>query len=393
MIGFEVDRIRLEEALTRLDIIIPNRDAQTLLSNVLLTVEENLLKITASDMESTARISIPASNTQAGELIVRAKKLNQIAKEMKSEALIFKAVEKEPPSGYIDENAEETVEKYYLVSINGSEEGSTKYTMSGDYRSHFPGLTFIDQDKMTKIPSGLVYEMIHKTFYSVSQEDSRYVYNGLCLQAKDNELTIIGTDGRRLAAVKRNLDTPIQFDLDEEDPKDIVVYSKAIRELLQVLHTSDEMQIGLEQNNIFFKIGDAEISSRLLDGKFPNHEKVIPQETKIKIEINTQKILDGLKEVMVMAEQPTYQVNFQLKKGSLVMEANTIDQGSSQKVIPIDYSGEDFNICFNGSYLADILKNINTLDIRIEIEDDNKPMIIYDLKDENFLSLVMPMRN
>ena len=389
MIGFEGKRAEFEEAISRLDVIIPSRDAQTLLSNVLLTVEDDLVKITASDMESTARISIPASNTQAGELIVRAKKLGQIAREMKSENIIFKATEQEPTSEDID--IDEGVEKYYLISIHGSDKDSTKYTMPGDYRSHFPGLNFISDDKMTKIPSTLMREMIQKTFYSVSQEDNRYVYNGLCLKSGQNDLTAICTDGRRLASITRKLDIPVQ--IGNEDNRDVVVYSKAIRELLQVLDTSDVIELGLEQNNIFFRVKDAEISSRLLDGKFPEHEKVIPQETKIKIEINAQQILDSLREVMVMAEPPTSQVSFKLDEGSLLMEANTLDQGSSQKTISIDYSGEQFNICFNGSYMVDILKGIDTKRIKIEIEDGNKPIAIYDLQDEKFVSLIMPMRN
>ena len=379
MIQFTVKKSTLEKTMAKLDVIIPTRDTQTLLSNVLIVVYNDVIEITASDMESSAKITIPATNTKPGELIVRARKLSEISKQSLSEELTFVATLLEE-----DDN--------YSVNVIGTGTHSARFKMSANHRSQFPSINTISDEHLSKVPSSLLNEMIKKTVYAISQEDNRYIYNGLCFQANESNLTIIGTDGRRLSAVTRALNTPIQFKVSEGDLANIVLHYKAIRELEKILDSDEDVLLGVEQRDIFFKVGNAELSSRLLEGKFPEYNKVIPINPSIKIEISRKNLMDALKEVMVMTEAPSFQIKTFIAPGELVLKASTPDVGEADVKLAIDYKGEPIELCYNASYLMDILKNISSLNIRIEIKDENKPILIYDLDDDNFIALIMPMR-
>ena len=385
MIQFTVQKTILEKAMSKLDVIIPTRDTQTLLSNVLITVLKETIEITASDMESAAKITIPVTNTKAGELIVKARKLSQISKQSSAEELTFVAT--------LTENEEDDdVANRYSVSVSGNESHSARFKISGSHRSQFPQLNIISEDKLSKIPSALLNEMIKKTVYAISQEDNRYIYNGLCFHANGNELTLVGTDGRRLSAITRTLDTPIQLAVSEGDLSNIVLHAKAIRELECILDSDEEVLLGVEQRDIFFKVGQSELSSRLLEGKFPDYKKVIPPNPDIKLEISKKALLDGIKEVMVMTEPPSFQIRMLIKSGEMLIKANTPDVGEADVKLAVNYKGESIEVCYNASYCMDILKSIKSETIRIEIKDENKPILIYDLEDDHFIALIMPMR-
>ncbi len=378
---FEAQKDQLENAMARIDAIVPGRDMQTLLSNVLLTIEKDHVNITASDMESTVRIQLGAKSTETGELIVRAKKLSEIAKNLISENIVFTA--EENTAG--DDDAPS-----YLVKLEGTGTQAAKFKMAGSDRSHFPNLAHIPKENISQIPAEVLAEMINKTFFSISQEDNRYIYNGLCFQAEGNKLTLIGTDGRRLAAVTREMPSPIQ--LGGEDSGDIVVHAKAIRELLRIVDSAPELNIGVEQRDIFFQVGDAELSSRLLEGKFPDYNKVIPKTSTISIEVERDSLYNALRQVMVMTEPPSFQIRLTLADNALMLKANTPEVGEAEIQIPVEYTDDPLEIGFNSTYFVDILRNLTCKKLRLDFNDSTKPVVIHDLEDEDYIALVMPMK-
>ncbi len=399
MISFLAEKNAINEAMRRLAVIIPKRDSGTLLSHVLLSISPTDVSITASDMESTARIIVPAKNTSQGNLIAKAKTLSDIAATLKSEYFLFSAEEQEFNEKNITEDVEELAETRYQIIIQGSDNSIT-HTMPGGYRSHFPKVNEIPADKLSFLSASLLLEMINKTFYAVSEEENRYIYSGLYMKADKNQITLVGTDGRRLSAITRKLPKPIQLgsresgtDDNNSDSDDIVVYSKAVKELRTLLSDAEgDIQLGVEQKDIFFRVDNAELSSRLLEGKFPDYEKVIPKEKKTNLTLSRRALLDAFEEIIHMAEEPSRQVQMQVQKEKLTFQASTLDVGKSEKIISIDYQGEDIDIYFNGSYVQDILKHITSDEVLLSIEDKNKPIMIHDPEDPDFISLVMPMR-
>ena len=379
---FQIRKEELEKAMAKLETILPTRDTQNLLSNVLLRIEKEQICLTASDMESTVKITLNAENTEPGELIIRAKKLSEIVKSLNSENLIFRASP--------NKEKREEDEISYIVYVEGGDQNAAKFKKAGGETTHFPNINEIASDKLSLVPADILNEMISKTFYAASQEDNRYVFNGLCMQAEANKLTVVGTDGRRLSAITREIPSPIN--LGDENSPCIIVHSKAIRELQKILEISPDVYLGLEQQDIFFQVGNAQLASRLISGKFPDYQKVVPSENKIDLDLDRSALLDALRQVMVMSEPPSFQVKLSIKKGVMLLLANTPDVGEAEIQINIDYSGDPFKIGFNSNYLLDILRSLKCKTIKVSLSDAEGPIIIYDTEDEDFTALFMPMK-
>jgi len=377
---FLAKKTDIEGALNKVETIVPARDMQTLLSNVLVRIESDQVIFTASDMESTAQVTIEATSTEKGEIIVKAKKLLEIAKKINSEEVSFNvSVDGETPE-----------EGIFQINIIGKGGQSARFKMTGNSAKNFPGINMIGNDKLAQVSSAVLSEMISKTIYAISQDDNRYVYNGLFLQANGKELTIVGTDGRRLTCITRNVNTEVE--IADTDGADTVIHSKAIRELQRLLQESDEVSIGKEQKDVFFKVGNAELSSRLLDGKFPDFNKVIPKDFQTHFIIDRESFLSALRQVMVMTEQPSYQVKLSMENKEIILNAHTPDIGEAEISLPVVYEGNDMTIGFNATYLNDILKSLTCPQVKVLFIDSSKPMVIHDLEDEKFVALVMPMR-
>lgn len=379
---FATGKDTLEKAISRIDAIVPGRDTQTLLSNLLLSTAEDQVHITASDMESTVQIKIDAKDVVQGELIVPAKKLSEISKQLRADQVHFSASEN------TEADAEE--EGGYVIHLHGDSSRSARFRLSGSHRSHFPDLGAIPSENLVTMPAPMLAEMIQKTIYAISQEDNRYIYNGLCFLARENKLTLIGTDGRRLAAISRTLPSALNFSSDETI--DVVVHAKAIRELQRIIDSSPDIALGTRQRDIFFQVGDATLSSRLLEGKFPDYKKVVPDELAIEFEVDRMTLLDAISQVKVMTEQPSFQVRLSIDDGNLVLEANTPEVGTADIHIPLGLHAEPMTIAFNANYLIEILRNLECHTVKLGLNDANKPILVRDTEDPDFLALVMPMR-
>ncbi|MCB1146296.1 MAG: DNA polymerase III subunit beta [Leptospiraceae bacterium] len=377
---FKARKDALEKALSRIEMIVPSKDMQALLSNILLTIEKEHVSVTASDMESTVRVQVPAEQTEPGELIMRARKVSEIARSIKSDEFIFSAEKMESVEGG---------ETHFEVKVEGSGRSAARFKMAASDRSSYPTLNLIPEDNLASLPTGILAEMLRKTIYAISQEDNRYIYNGICFQSNGNKIVLVGTDGRRLSAITRELPSPVSLN---EEGHDIVVHAKAIRELQKLLDFSEEAFVGVQQRDIFFRIGDAELSSRLLEGKFPDYKKVIPVSEPIRIAVGREVLLDSLNQVKVMSEPPSHQVRLRIHEGSMTLRAHTPELGEAESSFPIEYDGEELEIAFNALYMLDILRSLDSTTITLGLNDAQKPVVIRDNEDPDFIALVMPMK-
>lgn len=386
---FTLEKESINKAVQQLNTIVPSKDAQTLLSNILIQADGDTIQLTTSDMESTARISLKAMDVEPGSLILKAGKFAEAISKIKAEKIQIMSSPNISSEEEVDENNHE---KYYIVKISGEGKDSVKYDFPGFDQKHFPTIQTIPDEKLSVVSSSIIREMIQKTIYSISQEDNRYIYNGLYMNIEGNILTIVGTDGRRLAAISRELPAPIELGDNDDDSKDIVIHKKAVHELLKLMDLDDDLKIGVQGRDIFFRVGNAELSSRLLEGKFPDYKKVIPGEININLEVSKSEYQDALSQVSVMTEQPSFQVRMSLEDNHINLSANTPDVGKAEISIPVSYEEEKLEIGFNAKYFADILNALKCEKIEISLVDSGKPILIKDRDDEHFLALVMPMR-
>ncbi len=377
---FQTHKDSIDKAVRRIDAIIPHRDMGTMLSNLLVAVEPKQVSITASDMETTARITVPVEGGQAGEFIVPAKQFQEYVGSLVSKDLI---VEVET------EEAAEEGSAAFRVNLRGTSDASARYTMPGNSAKHFPTLNRLSDAKLFAVSSAIIEEMIRKTQYAISQEDNRYIYNGICFQGNGDQLTLVGTDGRRLAAITRKLPAPINL----PPGTDVVVHAKAIREMQKLIDVADEVMIGVEQRDLFVRVGDAQLSSRLLEGKFPDYKRVLPQDIAVQIEMSRDKLIEALQQIRPVTEPPSNQCRMVLEDKKMHISGQSSGQSSRAEIaIEVDYSGEKLEIGFNITYLIDILKALTCPRVRLGLNDSNKPLVVQDVDDPDFIALVMPMK-
>lgn len=377
---FQTLKDAVDKAVRRIDAIIPNRDMSTMLSNLLISIEPKHVAIMASDMETTARIIVPIDSGVAGDFIVPAKQFQEYVSSLVSKDLIVEVEH--------DENNDDGI-MAFRVNLRGTGDNSARYTMPGNSTRQFPGLTRVEENKLFAISSALLEEMIRKTQYAISQEDNRYIYNGICFQGNGQLLTLVGTDGRRLAAITRKLQNPIIL----PEGSDVVVHAKAIREIQKILDVADETFLGVEQRDLFVRVGDAQLSSRLLEGKFPDYKRVLPQDNAVQLELSRDRLIEALQQIRPVTEQPSHQCRIILEGKEMQIMAQSSGHGSRAEVsLDVDYNGEHLEIGFNINYLLDILKALTCPRVRLGLNDANKPIVVQDIDDPDFIALVMPMK-
>lgn len=380
MMKFQIRKESIDKAVRRIDAIIPHRDMGTMLSNLLLTVQPGQVSITASDMETTARITLPVESAQPGEFIVPGKQFQEYVSSLISKELVVETETEE----HQDEGS-----PAFRVRLSGTTEASARYVMPGNSARHFPVLNRVGEEKMFGVSSALLEEMIRKTQYAISQEDNRYIYNGICFQGSGDQLTLVGTDGRRLAAITRKINGPVNL----AEGVDVVVHAKAIREIQKLIDVADEVMIGVEQRDLFVRVGDAQLSSRLLEGKFPDYRRVLPQDLAVQLELSRDKLIEALQQIRPVTEPPSNQCRMILDRRKMHITGQSSGQGSRAEVdLDADYDGEKLEIGFNITYLLDILKALTCPRVRLGMNDGNKPLVVQDVDDPDFVSLVMPLK-
>ncbi|MCS6971899.1 MAG: DNA polymerase III subunit beta [Turneriella sp.] len=377
---FETDKELIEKAIRRIDSIVPNRDTAAIVSNFLISLEPKTVRITASDMETTACITIPAQTQKNGEFIVPGKRFLEFVSSLISPELIVEVQQAEDP----DQES-----NFFRVVLSGRGGIAARYVMSGNTAEHFPALQRFDSSRLFNVPTALLAEMIRKTQHSISQEDNRYIYNGLCFQSSGDQLTLVGTDGRRLAAITRRLPEPANLPQDS----DTVVHAKAIREIQKLLDISEVAMIGVAEREFLVQVGDAQLSTRLLEGKFPDYKKVIPKEMAVELELSREKLTDALLQIRPVTEPPSQLCRMLFDNKTILLTAQSANQGSQVEVtLDTDYTGEKVELGLNVNFLLDVLKVLDCPRIRFSFTDSNKPVVIRDQDDPDFLSLIMPIK-
>ncbi len=376
----EVPLEDLRIALREVESIVPKRDTETLFSNLLIQLNERKLYITASDMESMVQTFFPIESEERGAFLVRAAKFIDIVKNLRGERVEIELQEEE---------SEE--EKRYIIHIRAKGKRAFHAQIAGQDASFFPPFPEIPEEKLYMIPSGVLQEMIEKTIYALSPDDNRYIYNGLFFDVEGSFLTLVGTDARRLSLVKRELSSPMELGKEDFHP---IVHSKALKELLRLLKEDTECYLGLQDKTMYFAVGNSKLSTRLIEGRFPDYKQVIPTEFRATFRIEREELLHSLREVMPLSEQPSFQVKLAFpKEDTIQLETQNPEMSTNAEVfLPAEIEGEPFPISFNANYLMDVLKNLTSSQVEISLVGEEKPIVVRDIEDKDFLALIMPIR-
>jgi DNA polymerase-3 subunit beta len=348
--------------------VVSTRTTLPILSNVLLRAEGDRLELTATDLDVTVACAVEAKVKKGGATTVPVKKLFGIVRELTNAEIDIEVDEKN------------------ICTIRS---GSSFYRIHGLSADEFPPLPKFKEDKKVALSQETVKGMMRKTSFAISTDESRYVLNGIFLSLKDHKLTMVATDGRRLALVDEEVDAS------EKSQGEFIVPAKAVNELNRLLQDKGEVEIKYSDNQAAFTLKDEKgftvlIITKLIEGNYPNYRQVIPGETKERVSLVREELLHALRRAELMTSEKSNSVKLSFGKNRLEITANSPEVGEAKESLAVNYKGKEMAIAFNPKYLIDPLNALGDDEVFVELIDELSPGVLK--INGPFLYVVMPMR-
>ena len=367
-----VSKFELLKELTATQGVVERKTTIPILSNFLFEAADDRLTITATDLDLSLRTSCAAKVKKEGACTIPARKLYDYVKLLPDGDISIKLLEN------------------HWVNIRS---GRSNTKMVGMARANFPGLPVFPSAGSVKIPAQTLRSMIGRTIFAISNEESRYTLNGGLMVLKPESITMVATDGHRLAHIEKTGET---FDVQGEQKT--LIPKKAMSELFSLLQNSDVEQIEFakDDSTLFFRIGERLLTSRQLTGQFPNFEAVLPRETPKSVVVHGADLSTAIQRVAQFADERSRAIRMKLDKNELKISSSSTEAGESEDSIEIVYAADAMTIGFNSEYLIDFLKASTGGDVRLEFKDAQSAgqMRPDDGSDDGFKYryVVMPMR-
>lgn len=368
---FSISTNELSKGLYRSQGIVEKKTTMPVLSNVLITaLSDEKITITATDLEVGVTGKHPANVAQTGSISVSARHIYDIVRSLPKDTLTIKK---------LDNN-------WALITCDKIE-----YRMMGIPPEEFHDLPEVSDANLFSVDPAVLKNMIDKTVYAVSNDETRYNLNGSFLENIEKEhFRMVATDGHRLSMIDAGL---------AQDPgkvvfnKGVIIPKKGLMEMKRLIEAEGgDCFLGIHENNMVFKNNDVLVVMRLLDGQFPEYRQVVPDDQKVVLKLNRKHFIDSLKRISIFASDRTMAIKLSLENGVIKISTTNPDLGDAQEEIVIDYEGKSFNIAFNARYLLDALGSIQTDIIEFNLEDDLSPGVIKPSDELGYKCVVMPMR-
>ena len=370
-----VEREILLTALHRVQGIVEKRNTMPSLANVLLEAKKEGLDISATDLELGMRGLYKATVEEPGSVTFPARKLYEILKEINDQEIAM------------------TVTDDCLVTIKT---GRGEFKVVGLPSKDFPPLPAIERDGLIPLPGKGLLQLIRKTLFAVGDNDTRYVLNGLLIVVTSAGGTpmirLVGTDGHRLAMAEQKLEAENKESADAQEEK-VIVPKKAAAEIRRLLEADDdEPMIGFTKNMLIFRKSGLVLTSRLMEGNYPNYQQVIPKAGNKQIAVNRDDLEGALRRVSVLSQNKTYAVKLTFSKKAITLFSSHPDMGEANEEIPADFDGEEFSAGFNARYLLDVLSVLESETVVLNMEASLSPCLIREKDNALFQAVVMPVK-
>lgn len=364
---FTIQREALLKPLQLVAGVVERRQTLPVLSNVLLVVEGQQLSLTGTDLEVelVGRVTLEAA-AEPGEITVPARKLMDICKSLPSDALIDIRVD----------------EQKLLVKA-----GRSRFTLSTLPANDFPTVEEGPGSLTFNLPQAKVRRLIERTSFAMAQQDVRYYLNGMLLEVQSGLLRAVATDGHRLAMC--SMEATIQ----QDGKHQVIVPRKGILELARLLTDQEaEVSIVLGQHHIRANTGEFTFTSKLVDGKFPDYERVLPRGGDKLVLADRQGLREAFSRTAILSNEKYRGIRLTLAAGLLKIQANNPEQEEAEEEIVVDYNGGGLEIGFNVSYLLDVLGVMGTEQVRLILSDSNSSALLQEADNDDSAYVVMPMR-
>jgi DNA polymerase-3 subunit beta len=360
---FSATKEKLLEGLQQVQNVVSTRTTLPILSNVLLQAKGGEVHLTTTDLDVGVRGAFEASVEKEGATTLPARRLFTIIRELPSSEVSIE------------------VDGKNAASIRS---GQSFFKILGLPEEEFPPLPKFDSAKVVTIRQKDLRDGLRKTSYAISTDETRYVLNGLLFSFKENKLTLVATDGRRLAMVDIELEFP------KSHEADIIVPTKAVTELGRLLGEDGEVKVSVGSGQIAFDLNNTLLVSKLIEGNYPNYKQVIPTETKERVTLERETFLNSLRRVSLLASDKSNSIKLNFGKNNIDITANTPEVGEAKESLPVVYKGRDFSIAFNPEFLMAPLRALGEDEVFLDLIDEMSPGV---LKIQTpFLYVLMPMR-
>ena len=358
-----VSKEKLLEGLQTVQNVVSTRTTLPILSNVLLEAADGQLRLTTTDLDVGVRGSIEAVIEKPGAATLPARRLFSIIHALPSAEILLE------------------VDSKSVASIRC---GPSFFKILGLPQEEFPPLPKFEGAKTFTLRQKDLKDGLRKTAYAISTDETRYVLNGILLSFKDNKLTLVATDGRRLALVDIELEFPRSHEVD------IILPPKAVTELARLVSEEGDVKMSVSENQVAFEVDGTFLVSKLIEGNYPNYRQVIPPEAKERITLERESFLNTVHRVSLLSSEKSNSVKLVFSKNNIDIMANTPEVGEARESLPVNYKGREFSIAFNPEFLMAPLRNLPTEEVFLDLIDEMSPGVIK--VQSPFLYVLMPMR-
>ncbi len=364
--NFSIDKKDIIGELQLLQGIVEKRNTMPILANVLIEVSDKEVNLTGTDLEVGLKTHFLAKIEEKGSITVSGKKIFEIVKSLEEDQkIVFK------------EAGDLLME---IVS------GNSQFKVLCLPKEDFPQVLSAKFEKNLSLPLSLVQEMIDRVYYAIAQEQ-RYYLNGALMILKDNSLEFVSTDGHRLAYTAKTLE-----DIQVKQEIRGIVSKKTLSELKKF--EDETVEFDLDENNLFFKVANRTLISRIIEGKFPNYEAVIPKDNTNILSLQRDEITDAIRRVALLSTERSKGVKFTIEKNQLRLFSSNPEIGEARDKVDVEYDGDELEIGFNSQYLLDFLTTVKEERIRLELKDENSAALMRPDSEEDikYFYVLMPMK-
>ncbi len=367
-----IERGALLRSLAHVQSVVERRNTIPILSNVLLEAAEGRLSLTATDMDLTIVEEVPANVGSGGATTAPAHTFYDIVRKL--------------PDG---------AEVEVTTSADGGQmtlkSGRSNFTLSTLPKEDFPAAGASDLPQSFQLQAGEAKNLIDRTRFAISTEETRYYLNGIYVHAAKSDsvsvLRAVATDGHRLARFEMPLPAGA------EDIPGVIVPRKTVNELRKLIEESDEpLEVSLSETKVRFAFGDTVLTSKLIDGTFPDYERVIPSGNDKVMEVDCKAFASAVDRVSTISSEKSRAVKMTVANGVVTLSATSPENGSADEDLAISYDGPELEIGFNSRYLLDIAQQIEGEGAQFAMSDAASPTIVRDVADASALYVLMPMR-
>ena len=345
--------------------VVERRQTMPILANVLLTAKDGQVTLTATDLEVELAADVDMEVEAGGEVTVPGRKLLDICRAL-------------PDNAEISMNL--SGEKLNVKS------GRSRFSLMTLPAAEFPTVEDISAEQSVSVSQVKLMKVLDKTHFSMAQQDVRYYLNGLLLETGARHLRGVATDGHRLALCEVELD---HKDMTEQQ---VIVPRKGVLELQRLLGGEGDLEVVLGRNHIRIQLEGIRFTSKLIDGRFPEYERVIPQYTSNQLTSDRESLRGALQRTAILSNEKFRGIRLIIKSGALLLQAHNPEQEEAEEELEISYDGDDIEIGFNVNYLLDALGAIESEEVALAVVDGNSSCLLREPGNDESKYVVMPMR-